>query len=326
MRDGGPIAKPKPKPVVAHTPLRAGTRAHKKQKLDIVKEEKKQEETQGTADKQALTRIDGLLSNLFNRTLPAPSPFAVFTPLSPQITELLKSRFLDAPQLDVQLVKGQQLPANGPTWHETVEEMRAAELQQREIKAGFDARGKLEVKAIAAGDPRGMEGELGLFVREGCELKQYELIGFYQGLLGYEYQTHCGLAQDFEFNAYSTTPLSRSPEGRLFVISSPGAHGNFTKRANDYRINPVQRPDSEQDAKLINAHWGELLINGAVPLPFFYARKRIGPGEQVLVDYGRAYWDAAADRSAEHERVLLLQAQLRAEIAGLLPTERISVE
>lgn len=59
-------------------------------------------------------------------------------------------------------------------------------------------------------------------------------------------------------------------------------------RTNPYHDDVTKRNDGVDRA---NVEWLEILIKG-IPYKFMYASKNIIKGDELLVDYGKEYWEA----------------------------------
>ncbi len=248
-------------------------------------------------------RLEELHSEMANKPLPERSTTTLYT-YSPGVKALIKTtkklrsdetipetRILyDDPDYHDILFKYDKNPDKCVfiPMEEAVKEWIAARKGQRDIQAPYNALyTKTAVKTISGRDPRkALRGGKGLFVRPGKTLEWCELIGFYEGWCTEDvmHSELVGVMQTVAFNEYSFGPETKFANKQL-TITAMGDFGNDTRFANDYR----NFNDRSKDLK-VNAKFFEIVYQG-MPYIALIALGHIGEEEEIVVDYGDAYWE-----------------------------------
>lgn len=248
-------------------------------------------------------RLEELHSEMANKPLPERSTTTLYT-YSPGVKALIKTTkklrsdetipetrvLYDDPDYHDILFKYDKNPDKCVfiPMEEAVKEWIAARKGQRDIQAPYNALyTKTAVKTISGRDPRkALRGGKGLFVRPGKTLEWCELIGFYEGWCTEDvmHSELVGVMQTVAFNEYSFGPETKFANKQL-TITAMGDFGNDTRFANDYR----NFNDRSKDLK-VNAKFFEIVYQG-MPYIALIALGHIGEEEEIVVDYGDAYWE-----------------------------------
>jgi len=259
-------------------------------------------------DVDAMEKLDQMLVNMLFPPLPKPEPFALMTPGNDTIQSLLKTHFLESKTLEIKLVDGQYVPLN------TIAEIRNAQVEKR-APVNVDVSSKLEIFTIPPSDPRvALRGERGIRVRAGQRVSAKDCLFWYGGLLTHTVVPIAGTGRRWLSDAYGFDTHAVDANGHHLTITALEQHGNMSKYVNDCRLTI-----DSQDIRRVNAAWGEVCVNGHVPLVFMFALADLAEGTEVLIDYGQQYWALYQERLAAHERVCAEAVAMRSLIASCRP-------
>eukprot|EP00667_Euglena_gracilis_P023598 EG_transcript_26749 len=157
----------------------------------------------------------------------------------------------------------------------------------------------LEVRQIPEDDPRTeLRGQFGVFATDA--IPAYSVIGHYKSWAGSEdeyYRQPVSPLHWIHFDSYcymsEGTVLVNGRQQPLYY--SAYAVGNHTQFINDCRFDPFSVSVSPQRSPL-NCAFAEVLRHGRLYVIVLSVRP-VAPGEELLLDYSDAYWDAIrADR------------------------------
>ena len=153
---------------------------------------------------------------------------------------------------------------------------------------------KTEVFTIPESDPRvGLRGQCGLRARSN--IPKGAFLGFYPGALKVDTETELSqrylLYIDANYPRAVKRGLGVNPEraDKTFI----GLSGQIGEPALAHRINASTTDGVFADAKGTEANcgFGYIHVEGqSLPVPFIFALRDIGPGEEFLIDYGPQYW------------------------------------
>lgn len=274
--------------------------ANRKRKVrdgDLLDESESESRPTTRTRRDVVREIDERLLDLLFRPIPEPEPFALLTPANDAMRKLLNDHWLEKKEEpEIQVVCGPMLIPNA-VWRRVVCEWRDAQKEQR-APVRVDVSAQLEVFPIPKDDPRvALRGAKG--VRATADIAPGSVLVWYGGLL-MTAQTPCGgPANAWALDTYGYHSSARDLDGETqLTVSAVGDHGGMGKFVNDARVD-MNTPAPER----VNAAFAELTINGHLPFVSIYATKRINKGDEVLVDYGDAYWSTFQARHKEHVRI-----------------------
>ena len=161
------------------------------------------------------------------------------------------------------------------------------------------------MQAIPKTDARvRLRGENGMFVRDGSDIEENEVLDVYLGWLGFvsEAEGAISMLDRKPFEMYALQTASQI-DGESLVCS---AHESLcvAKFCNDCRTDPflLGSPLSKADAARENAHFVEVECND-LPYLFLVASRRLKSKEEVLLDYGGDYWRFMQTVRRRHEHI-----------------------
>jgi len=203
-------------------------------------------------------------------------------------------------------------------WKRTMSHFLELERQGKQILCpGVVAR------KVADNDPRGsLRGQMGLYVKHGWRLPRHTVLGPYigtileEGNLGimnlperlererYTY-TFGQLAPRVEKAAARTSGSKSDDEAGpdaadvlpevLTLISDGMMEGNLLRTINDFRDDPIRQPHGSTRDRTKNCMFVEVHHHGW-PYVFVVLTKELVGGDEVLIDYGQAYWEGHEQR------------------------------
>ncbi|MDE2095831.1 MAG: hypothetical protein KGL39_01140 [Patescibacteria group bacterium] len=250
-----------------------------------------------------IKRIKSAVDRLLYVNYPPVNPYGFLTPFNESLRKVVEEHYLLADRLSVRTVTGcgkPRLRGGESSWKTIITELRNAERNKRAVDFGFSAGDKLEEFVIPANDPRvGLRGGKGVRVVPGGQIRKEEFVLTYGGILAFSRGRTTGIAQEFEFELYALTTQSTCPVNKCpFVISAPKGYGNLSRLINDFRVLGAKEQTTQP-----NVMFGEVLVNGRIPVPVITAVRDIAAGEELLIDYGEDYWRDFDARVAEGGRI-----------------------
>ena len=183
----------------------------------------------------------------------------------------------------------------------------------------FSYERALETRRIPEGDPRpGLIGQLGVYCR--VNVPAWSVVGRYAGVMCFESEVgqYAGLLAltDWESYGYTISSLVQDNEEEdglvISGIDNRQDFGSIGKYVNDFR----------NSSKQANVEFVEV-IRGGFPYVFLVSTTKITAGEELLLDYGQAYWDAFV--SSRRKAMLQLEGVLQSVVRGRVPDVPISV-
>jgi hypothetical protein len=232
-------------------------------------------------------RADQLLRDLRNMADPFPTETQEIVSFSPQVAKSLP-RLL--PVRSVRLVSGPK-KWNQPNGLETIAQLVAHTTSKPFV---------CNVQTVSETDPRtGLRRQKKLVA--GQDGKRHQMVGVYAAQLNFEYEVgRFGPLRRVDFDRYAVSPQTLV-QGKRVVYSAIGACGNemrFINSCSD-KLEPTA-----QELATKNVCFVEALINDAIPVMLVMLDRAVKTGEELLLDYGRDYWEIIQWRETEQQQLV----------------------
>ena len=270
-----------------------------------------------------------VVMSLSEKPHPPTDPFAVYIP-SEGAVKVLEKLSSQQKNFDEKELKNCSIKfAGGCTSEEIIAAHLVAEKARRCVDPRYTGLHKIEIKRIAANDPRvELRGQRGAFVAFNPTFQKREVVAVYTGYLILESE-RCKLVgdlQELSFDAFSfELPASELElKSDKLVVSACGEFGNASKFINDFRILPSD-PVTKKDEKRINCEFVNCVYRG-VPYVLVVTTRSIKAQQELLLDYSRAYWEAlpvVVQRRAQNKQRI---EAFRSLFLGLSPDLPLRVE